>query len=142
MEAQQFDAITKAWTRLPRRRVLGGLIAGTLGTLLGLGGREASAVACQRSSDCLSGQVCVHNVCTKKCDDRFVCNGSPGSVCDAAATCFCGKKPGGGTVCLTGTCTGATTCRKQRHCPAGQICAQGCCGAGQFKFVCRLPCTP
>src|SRR5215213_3922504 len=80
MDAPRFDAMTKAWTRLPRRRVLGGLVAGTLAPLLGLGGKDVNAIsgACQRSSDCDPGQACVHHTCTLTCTDPVICvDGTP-----------------------------------------------------------------
>jgi len=147
MEAQRFDAITKAVRGMPRRRVLGRLAAGTLGPLLGLSGREARAQSCQRSSQCASGQVCVHKTCTLKCvnGDPFTCavDGGSGAGCDAArGDCFCGKTPGGGSACVTssGPCEAlAVACRKQRNCPKGQLCTTACCG-GDPKFTCQPAC--
>jgi hypothetical protein len=144
MDAKRFDAVTKAWVSVPRRRVLTGLATGALGTLLGHGGREASAQAlsCRRGSDCPTGQACAHKVCVPTCTDPFRVNNSGfcvgGTGCPSG--CFCAKTPGGGSVCLqTGArCDTANKCKKQRHCLTGNICGSGCCPSP--KFVCNLPC--
>jgi len=141
MDAQQFDAITRAWTRLPRRRVLGGLVAGALGPLLGWGGQEASAISttCRRSRNCPTGQVCVHRTCTLTCTDPLIClNGQVfgGTGCPLGS--FCAQKPGGGGICLRGGagCVADLRCKKQRDCPVGTICGSGCCDP---KFTCSPP---
>jgi len=145
MDAQRFDTITKVWGGLPRRRVVGGLAAGTLSTLFGLGRREASAQSCRRGKSCPAEERCVHRICLEACDDPFFCvgeNGSGGSGC-TSDTCFCAKKPRGGGVCLQqGTLCGGKPkgCRKQSDCPTGKICATGCCSP-KPKFICQLPCT-
>jgi hypothetical protein len=106
MDETQFDALTKDWTRLPRRRVLGGLVAGALGSLLGMGEREARAISttCQRSSECGAGQACVHHTCVLTCTDPFFClkggTSDGGTGCPSGA--FCAKKPGGGGICVQG----------------------------------------
>ena len=83
MDAKRFDAITKAWTTLPRtrRRVLGSVATGVLGSLLGRGVRDASAqvLACRKSRQCPKRQVCVHGFCAPKCGDPFTCGGGAGS---------------------------------------------------------------
>jgi hypothetical protein len=65
MDATRFDAITKAWVSVPRRRVLGGLVMGALSTLLGPGAREARAtlLLCKRTRNCPKGKRCLHKVC-------------------------------------------------------------------------------
>jgi hypothetical protein len=145
MDAPRFDAMTKDWTRLPRRRVLGGLVAGALGPLLGVRGREARAISttCQRSSECGAGQACVHHTCTLTCTDPFFClkggTSDGGTGCPSGA--FCAKKPGGGGVCVQGggPCVADVRCRKQRNCRPGSICGSGCCGGDLPKFTCQLP---
>ena len=112
MDARWFDVLTKAWTRLPRRQMLGGLAAGVLGPLVGLGGRDVSAQfqfpVCQRSSECFDTETCVHKTCTRTCEDPFRCSDS-GSGTGCPTSCFCAKKPGGGGVCMQQTaCVGAT----------------------------------
>jgi hypothetical protein len=148
METTRFDTLTKAWTRTPRRRVLSGLVAGALGSLLRYGTRAVSArvLGCQKRSDCLTGEACVHHVCVAKCGDPFTCvNEVPdgGTGC-AGANCFCAKTPAGRGVCLQtdGTCAfNADGCTKQRQCQDGEICASGCCGAGFPTFHCQVPCV-
>ena len=144
MHPTQFDAITKAWARFPRRRVLGGIGAGALGPLLGLGRREASAVvACQRSRDCPGGQVCINKSCVSKCEDPGTCKrGFTLFGCQNDPNCFCGKKPDGGGLCMDSefSCDNVIVCTKQRHCPTGLICAAGCCSE-QTKFTCQPPCA-
>lgn len=143
MNSTRFDAITKAWTRFPRRRVLGGLGAGAVSPLLGLGGREASAVvACQRSRNCPGEQVCIHKVCVSRCGDPGTCNQGFTLGCQNDPNCFCAKKPGGGGLCMDSefSCTGVSGCTKQKQCPKGLICAAGCC-TGQKKFTCQPPCA-
>ena len=144
MHASHFDTLTVAWSSLPRRRLLGGLTTGGLSTLLGLGGREASAESCRRSRNCPSGQKCVHRTCSAKCVDGipFTCDfGDTGAGCQSG--CFCGKKPGGGSICVQsgGICAGVVGCKKQGDCPSGQICTTACCGDGDPKFTCLPPCT-
>jgi hypothetical protein len=144
MEAAQFDALTKTWLTTPRRKVLGGLVLGALGTLLGHGGREAGAISvnCQQSSDCLTGEACVHHACTLTCADPLICvNGAPNGGTGCPGGCFCAKKPGGGGVCLQagGVCSTTNHCKKQRNCPAGQICGSACCP--RPKFSCLAPCV-
>ena len=146
MDAPRFDAITKAWTRTPRRRVLGGLVAGALAPLLGLSRQEASAQTCQRSGDCPGDQICKNNTCVSKC-------GNPGKGCDSFfpfgcdndGSCFCGKKPGGGGLCLQGgAICPAAGCRRQSDCPEGTVCGAGCgddsSGECTPKFACLRPC--
>jgi hypothetical protein len=143
MDATRFDAITKAWVSIPRRRLLGGLAAGAVAPLLGLGGREASAQTCQRGSDCPTGQACVHKTCVPKCGDPFTCRSTSATGC--GKDCLCTKKPGGGGVCGPATgvdCATVQGCKKQRDCPVGQICASGCCGEGEPRFFCAQPCFP
>jgi hypothetical protein len=146
MDAKRFDAITKASSSLPRRQLLGGLVAGTFAPLLGMGGREVRAqlLLCKKSRQCPAGQQCVHNFCAAKCvnGDPFDCKpgGGSGGGC-AGAQCFCAKKPGGGSVCvLAESCATLQGCSKQGDCERGQICATGCCGAGDPKFTCRSAC--
>jgi hypothetical protein len=147
MDARRFDALTKAWTRLLRRQMLGGLATGALGPLLGLGGRDVSAQfqfpVCQRSSECFDTETCVHKTCTRTCEDPFRCSDS-GSGTGCPTSCFCAKKPGGGGVCVPATgidCPTVQGCRRQRNCPAGQICSAACCGQGEPRFICALPCV-
>jgi len=104
MDAPRFDAMTKAWTRLPRRRVLGGLVAGTLAPLLGLGGKDVNAIsgACQRSSDCDPGQACVHHTCVLTCTDPLIClkGGPPTAARGARVGPFARRSPAGaGSAC-------------------------------------------
>jgi hypothetical protein len=138
MDAQRFDALTKTMIDMPRRRVLGGVAAGTLGLLVGLRGREAGAQTCRRSRQCTSEQTCVHKTCTLKCETPFKCGVGGGGGCGG---CFCTKKPGGGGACTQHiSCTGAlVACTKQSHCPPGQICGTGCCDPHP-KFVCQPAC--
>ena len=148
MDAKRFDAMTKALMSVPRRRLLGGVAAGTLASLLGLGGRDASAQTCRRSRHCAEGQKCVHRTCTAKCvnGDPFTCGDSgSGTGCAAVSPgCFCAKKPGGGGVCVTAVAIcevgGVEGCSKQGDCPEGEICATGCCGPEAPKFVCWPAC--
>ena len=90
MDANRFDAITKALLRLPRRQVLGGLAAGTLGTLLVHGRQEAGAqvLACRRSRNCPKGQACVNKSCVVKCvnGDPFECDGGIGTGCPSGCS--------------------------------------------------------
>jgi hypothetical protein len=48
---------------VPRRRLLGGLLRGTLCTVLGLGAQQAAAQSCTRSRDCPKGGVCAQPLC-------------------------------------------------------------------------------
>ena len=140
MDAHRFDAITKVWISLPRRRLLGGLATGALAPMLGLGGQEASAQSCRRSRQCGKGEACVHRLCVPKCGDPFTCSSGEGRGCPG--TCLCTNKPGGGGVCVTGgnICDGLQVCTRQRQCPPGQICTTGCCGPDDPKFVCLPAC--
>ena len=54
MDETRFDALTKDWTRRRGGGCWVGLVAGALGSLLGMGEREARAISttCQRSSEC------------------------------------------------------------------------------------------
>jgi hypothetical protein len=146
MDAKHFDAITKAWISLPRRRLLGGLVAGTVAPLLGLGTREVRAVVqtCGPNDPaCPAGQVCRRNVCVTKCNDPFRCGGGGGG-CDGA--CFCGKlAQEKGNVCVQpiGACTPgsgqAPACRRHSDCERG-LCAKSCCGEDEPRYACVLPC--
>jgi hypothetical protein len=144
MDTTQFDTLTKAWISLPRRQVLGGLVAGALSPLLGLGGREASAtlLLCKRTRTCPQGKKCLHKVCVPTCSDPFTCS-SGGGACAANADCLCGKKPGGGAICAqkTNQC-GANLrgCTKQSDCEFLEVCVSGCCGANDPKFSCQFAC--
>jgi hypothetical protein len=143
MDATQFDAMTKAWTRLPRRRVLGGLAAGALSTLLGHGGQEARAtlLLCKRTRTCPKGKRCIHKVCVKKCSDPFTCSGGGGTGC-TDPDCFCSKKRGGGSVCVRKRqCdTILRACTSHRDCGFLEVCVRsGCCGDFP-KFTCQTAC--
>ena len=144
MDAPRFDAITKAWVSVPRRRVLTALAAGALGPLLGLGGREAGAtlLLCKRTRTCPKGKRCLHKVCVQKCADPFTCGSASGTGCTDAA-CFCSKKPGGGSFCAEKAQCDATlrACTSQRDCRFLEVCVRsGCCGADDPKFTCQAPC--
>jgi len=143
MDTKQFDTLTKAWISLPRRQVLGGVVAGALGTLLGRGAREASAtlLLCKRTRTCPQGKLCLHKVCVRKCTDPATCTTSGGTGC-TDPNCFCTKKPGGGSVCVRkGQCDATLrACTRQRDCEFLEVCvASGCCGDFP-KFVCAGAC--
>jgi hypothetical protein len=140
MDAKRFDAITRAWVSLPRRRLLGWLAAGTLGPLLGLGGREASAITCQDKDDCPDGQVCKNKTCVARCGTPGTCESGFTFGCQGDGSCLCAKKPGGGGLCVETVglnCTNLQGCRRQSDCPQGTLCSASCC---ETKFVCRPPC--
>ena len=138
MEAERFDAITKTWGSVPRRRLLAGLVVGTLGPLLGLSTREASAQSCRHSCQCAAEETCVHKLCVPECGDPLTCNTGGGTGCPVG--CGCRQKPGGGNVCAINVgCIGAQGCTKQQQCPAGQICTTLCCSPSP-KFVCQAAC--
>jgi hypothetical protein len=90
------------------------------------------------------GQKCVHRVCSLKCvnGEPYTCSGGSGAGAGCPIDCYCGKKPGGGGVCvqLGGICAGLEGCKKQGGCPSGQICATACCGDNP-KFSCLTPCV-
>src|SRR4051794_32646764 len=99
MDAKHFDAMTKAWIRLPRRQMLGGLATGVLTPLLGLRAREVAAAvqSCGTPGDpaCPPGQICRHGVCAPTCTDPFRCHngsGGGGGTC-ANGLCYCAKEP-------------------------------------------------
>jgi hypothetical protein len=144
MDAPRFDALTKDWTRLPRRRVLGGLVAGALSPLLGYRVQEASAtlLLCKRTRNCPTGKLCLHKVCVRKCTDPFTCSSGGGTGC-TDPNCFCSKKPGGGSVCVrkSGQCDATLrACTSQRNCEFLEVCvASGCCGDFP-KFACAVAC--
>ena len=143
MDARCFDAITKAWVSVPRRRVLTGLATGALGILLGHGAREASAtlLLCKRTRNCPQGKKCLHKVCVSTCSDPATCTTSGGTGC-TDPNCFCTKKPGGGSVCVRkGQCDATLrACTRQRDCEFLEVCvASGCCGDFP-KFVCAGAC--
>jgi len=144
MDGPRFDAMTKSWVSVPRRRVLTGLAIGGLGTLLGLGGREARAtlLLCKRTSTCPKGKRCLHKVCVKKCTDPFTCRSGGGTGCTDPA-CFCTKQPGRGSVCVqkTNQCDATLrACTSQRDCGFLEVCVRsGCCGAFP-KFACAVAC--
>jgi hypothetical protein len=143
MDTTQFDTLTKAWISLPRRQVLGGLVAGALSPLLGLGGREASAtlLLCKRTRTCPQGKKCLHKVCVPTCSDPFTCSSGGGS-CAADPDCLCTKKPGGGSVCVQkGQCDATLrACTRQRDCGFLEVCvASGCCGDFP-QFACAVAC--
>ena len=143
MDAARFDAITKTWVRVPRRRVLGGLATGVLGALVGLGGREAGAtlLLCKQTRDCPTGKLCLHKVCVKTCGDPFTCSSGEGTGC-TNPDCFCTKKPGGGSVCVRkGQCDATLrACTSQRDCGFLEVGVRsGCCG--DFPtFACAPAC--
>jgi hypothetical protein len=143
MDDSRFDLMTKAWTSVPRRRVLGGVVVGALSTLLGRGAREASAtlLLCKRTRTCPQGKRCLHKVCVRKCTDPFTCSSGGGSGC-TDPDCFCSKKPGGGSVCARrGQCDATLqSCTRQRDCGFLEVCvASGCCGDFP-KFACARAC--
>jgi hypothetical protein len=143
MDVKRFDAMTKDWTRLPRRRVLGGLVVGALGPLLGLAGREASAtlLLCKRTRNCPKGKRCLHKVCVQTCTDPLTCGSGGGTGC-TDPNCFCSKKPGGGNVCARKVQCDATlrACTSQRDCGFLEVCvASGCCGNFP-KLACAFAC--
>ena len=110
MDGQRFDAITKVWSRVPRRRVLAGLAGSALGAVAtALGRTPAEARTCRtRQQRCSSkNECCGHKggtiVCKKlvNCDSiggdpltgRRCCGkfGAKCSVsCDCCGTMFCG----------------------------------------------------
>ena len=148
MDAKRFDTLTKAWISLPRRRLLGGLVAGTLAPLLGLGGREVSAVIqfCGEpgSPACPTGQVCKNGLCATTCQDPVTCRTAGGDECGTGCACGKGRRKspslcvafGGGASCAT-----AQGCRKHSQCERGHLCIQGCCGANDpHKYVCVPAC--
>jgi hypothetical protein len=143
MDDSRFDAVTKAWVRAPRRRVLGGLVAGALSTLLGQGAQKASAtlLTCKRSRTCPQGKRCLHKVCVRKCTDPSSCSSGGGTGC-TDPNCFCSKKPGGGSVCVQkGQCDATLrACTRQSDCRFLEVCvASGCCGDFP-KFACAFAC--
>jgi hypothetical protein len=132
---------SRGTTRIvPRRRLLGGLLGGTLSPVLGLGAQQAAAQSCTRSRDCPKGGVCARNLCVDKCRDPFTCKRERGGG-GCQGTCFCSKKIGGGGVCVQSDgpdCATAAGCRSQDDCPAGEVCAIGCCDP--TKFLCLSAC--
>jgi hypothetical protein len=137
MDVKRFDALTKDWGSVPRRRVLGALATGMLAPLLGLGGREASAQTCKRSSDCPDGHGCFNHTCAPKCGDPLSCGSGTGTGCGTNS--FCAKKPGGGGICVKPASCYTTACGKQSDCPTGYVCTAGCCGSNDAKYICVLP---
>jgi hypothetical protein len=143
MDAKRFDAIAKTWVSVPRRRVLGGLVAGALGTLLGDGAREARAtlLLCKKTRTCPNGKRCLHKVCVKKCTDPFTCGSASGTGCTDPG-CLCSKQPGGGSVCVNKRQCDANlrACTSQRDCGFLEVCVRsGCCGDFP-KFACAQAC--
>ena len=97
MEAHCFDAITKTWASLPRRRLLGGLAGSALAGLAAtLGVAPAEARTCRkRQASCTKGRQC----CGRK--HGVVCQPlSTGGTCASGRRC-CGRE---GASCLNGNC--------------------------------------
>jgi hypothetical protein len=161
MDGHRFDTITKAWTRLPRRRLLGGLAGSALGAFAAPHGvREAGAALfpcrqvgrrCNDKSQCCSsrckrGRCRAHHVqrCTAAKDicltGTFRCGGG---------LCECDLTTGGAFFCSSGEgeCVDCTT---DAECDIaldtqGAACIAifhaGCsCGNGSPTF-CAKPCT-
>jgi hypothetical protein len=86
--------------------------------------------ACNASSDCTEGRVCVNSVCTPPCDSvscgaGFVCAAGvcePAPPCEADADCPADQK------CAAGKCVPAA-CVSNNDCPGG-VCANGACALG------------
>jgi len=119
MDAKRFDAMTKAWTRIPRRSALrslgGGAIVATLSCLRQEG---ASAASCKRLRRSCSpdGKPCCKGNCGYFADHR----------CCLPNELKCKK---GGQCCST-TCTQTAEGKKCRCAPDAQVCGPT---AGPFE---------
>jgi hypothetical protein len=98
MDVHHFDAITKTWGSLPRRRLLGGLAGSAFGVLAAtLGVAPAEARTCRkRQTTCTKGRRC----CGHK-RKGVVCQPlSTGGTCASGRRC-CGRE---GASCPNGNC--------------------------------------
>ena len=110
MEAHRFDAITKTWGSLPRRRLLGGLAGSALAGLAAtLGVAPAKARTCRkRQTTCTKGrQCCGHKRGKTACKPLAEVPCLNGKRCCGLAGAQC---PNGGCDCCEGfACNAVTT---------------------------------
>src|SRR5215217_2353402 len=156
MDAHHFDAITKTWGSLPRRRLLTGLAGSALGALAAtLGVTEIKAThvdcrhvgkRCKRARQCCSG-ICKHHKC--RAHDKGICKAGQ-DACDqtsletcganGASACFCYVTTGRASFCGTATtgssCTHDTDCVTDKG--AGAACVS-CAALGENVCVARCP---
>ena len=162
MHGNRFDALTTAWGRTrenagtSRRGVL------RLLTALAIGGRRplqqaavAQEVGAERFSchgRCGQGESSEHGACVTRCPNRGTCsNGGGGEgppTCGpAGANCAYVAVRSGDGYCLSvskstpqGNGCISKGCRRNRHCPKGQVCAHGpgCCP--DKPRICAVPC--
>ena len=161
MDVQHFDAITKAWGSMPRRRLLRGLAGSALGVLpVTLGAAQTGATHfgcldvgqhCKDQSQCCSGRCkrhrCrAHNVgrCTAAKD--FCLTGK--ATC-GGGSCFCYPTTGGANFCSQGSgicmaCSKDAQCAVALNSPSA-ACVESnhgsCSCSGGFATFCALPCT-
>jgi hypothetical protein len=131
MNAQHFDAITKSWGSLSRRRLLRGVAGSALGTLaavIGTAEVRATLVSCvpvgkrcKRSGQCCSGRcrgpkgkkTCrAHNVGTCTATQNF-CTSAATALC-GGGQCGCTRTTGGASFCSKGG--SLITCTKDAEC--------------------------
>jgi hypothetical protein len=155
MDADRFDTLARALTRIRSRRslarVLGGsVLAGTLGAALLPRQAEADAKKrCRRKG----GALLSHGNCrcAYKCPstENFPCLGDESCMCGettegkgfcsgqliTGSTCLSSSQCESGTKCVFLNCTG-TGCTTSTDCPADYACKRGLCRQG----VCFGPC--
>jgi len=128
MDGTRFDAMTKAWTLAPRRRVLGGLVGASLATglrLMDLREAEAQHFGCRHvGKPCLRGQVCCSGRCrgpegskTCRAHDKGICQANQDTCAQGANGNLCGTKDGGAGFCFCFVTTG-----KASFCSGTSIC--------------------
>jgi hypothetical protein len=97
MEAQRFDAITRIWTRTPRRRVLGGLAGSALGALATVPQATEAAGTCRKRIkkmcaefrlDCrvMAGAYCSFKF-PNDFNQRVACENNLYPCCDPLSSC-------------------------------------------------------
>jgi hypothetical protein len=164
LDATRFDAMTKAWTLAPRRRVLGGLVGVSVATgLRRLGVRDAEAnhfdcrhvgEPCRRGRNCCSGR-CRGPKGSKTCSAHHmgICltsqdtcaQGANGNLCGTtgATICSCFITTGGASFC-SGT-SACTDCAKDRQCEdthgkgAACVVCEDCPNANRTACARRCP---
>jgi hypothetical protein len=159
MDANQFDALVKTWTGIPRRRLLRGVMAASLS---GLGPLHVDAAhfECRHvGARCKSKDQCCSGVCRGK--DRKKCRAHHTGICkttndtctqgtlssnecgtmDNGDTCYCYITTGGAPYCVGGSA--GFDCEKDEECYPEL--SGGACIACDSPFsliptACTLPC--
>ncbi|OGQ82823.1 MAG: hypothetical protein A2289_01480 [Deltaproteobacteria bacterium RIFOXYA12_FULL_58_15] len=88
----------------------------------------AVLIACNNTSACPAGSVCMSGLCSVVCNTDSVC--PAGSVCMAGLctdVCNTNSECPAGSVCMDGLCTDA--CSTNSECPAGSVCMNQLCTA-------------